>query len=70
MSFGVKELNINLLILNLGQKRKKIACTCPGCLAKDCGSCKFSLDMPKLGGPGKKKKKCIERACQNKSANR
>lgn len=39
---------------------------CSGCLAKDCGSCKFCLDMPKFGGPGKKKKRCVERVCRNK----
>ena len=44
---------------NLGQKRKKQCCECSGCLTKDCGSCKFCFDMPKFGGPGKKKKRCI-----------
>ena len=44
-----------------GQKRlKRSTCDCSGCLRKDCGSCKFChLDKPKLGGPGKKKKRCI-----------
>ena len=55
-------------MLFLGQKHKKLACVCSGCLAKDCGSCKFCLDMPKFGGPGKKKG-CIERACRNKLSN-
>ena len=39
-------------------------CNCSGCLSKDCGCCKFCLDMPRFGGPGKKKKRCIERACK------
>ena len=34
-----------------------------GCLADDCGSCKFCLDKPKFGGPGKKKKFCIQKKC-------
>ena len=46
--------------VNSGQKR---SCDCSGCLRKDCGSCKFCLDKPKFGGPGKKKKRCIKRVC-------
>ena len=43
--------------------KKKQCCECSGCLTKDCGSCKFCFDMPKFGGPGKKKKRCIKRVC-------
>ena len=56
-------------MLFLGQKHKKLACVGSGCLAKDCGSCKFCLNMAKFGGPGKKKKGCIERVCCNKLSN-
>ena len=44
-------------------KAKKQCCECSGCLTKDCGSCKFCFDVPKFGGPGKKKKRCIKRVC-------
>ena len=36
---------------------------CSGCMANDCGSCKFCYDKPKFGGKGKKKKSCITRKC-------
>ena len=32
--------------------------------AEDCGMCPVCLDKPKYGGPGKKKKCCIKRNCQ------
>lgn len=47
-----------------GHKRKKSCCGCSGCSTEDCGCCKFCLDMPRFGGPGKKKKRCINRACK------
>ena len=45
-----------------GAKRKQCG-LCEGCRQKDCGKCKFCLDKPKFGGPGRKKKKCINRHC-------
>lgn len=53
--------------MTLGLKRKKLQCSCSGCLSKDCGCCKFCLDMPRFGGPGKKKKRCIQRKCTGSS---
>ena len=34
---------------------------CDGCKKGDCGKCKFCLDMPRFGGPGKKKRRCENR---------
>lgn len=48
---------------HLGIKRPR--CECTGCLQDDCGDCKFCIDMPKFGGPGRKKKRCIRRQCLN-----
>ena len=39
---------------NLGSKRKRCY-SCSACLREDCGTCKFCVDKPKYGGPGKKK---------------
>jgi len=38
---------------------------CEGCLAKDCGICLYCKDKPKYGGPGKKKRACVRRACSS-----
>ena len=47
------------------QKRKRSRCgQCEACLANDCGTCAYCLDMVKYGGPGKKKKACLLRRCQ------
>lgn len=37
--------------------------TCEGCLAPECGECKFCLDRPKRGGEGKLRQPCVRRAC-------
>ena len=47
-----------------GKKRKRYG-EYTGCMASDCGSCKFCYDKPKFGGKGKKKKSCISRKCIN-----
>ena len=36
---------------------------CDGCKKGDCGKCKFCLDMPRFGGPGKKKRRCENCKC-------
>ena len=36
---------------------------CEGCLRPNCGNCSACWDMPKYGGPGKRKKKCEEKVC-------
>ena len=36
---------------------------CVGCKSDDCGVCIFCKDKKKFGGPGKRKKACIRRAC-------
>jgi hypothetical protein len=46
-------------------QRKRRCKTCSGCLANSCGKCRFCLDSPKFGGPGKLKQVCIKRHCVN-----
>ena len=37
---------------------------CSGCLTvTDCRKCRFCRDMPKYGGPGRQRQKCIKRQC-------
>ena len=38
---------------------------CEGCVREDCGKCVFCKDKVKFGGPGKKKQRCLLRACIN-----
>ena len=48
-------------------KKKGVACkTCPGCVIPQCGKCKYCLDMPKFGGKGKMRQKCMLQACHMK----
>ena len=37
--------------------------SCDGCMKADCGSCTNCLDKKRFGGPGKKKKTCVQRVC-------
>lgn len=53
-----------IICIYVGKKRKRCG-ECTGCVAVDCGSCKFCSDKPKFGGRGKKKKPCINRKCLN-----
>lgn len=39
---------------------------CQNCLRKECGECANCLDMPKFGGPGVKRQRCLERRCINR----
>ena len=43
--------------------RRKNCGNCNGCLAENCGHCEYCKDMPKFGGPGIKKQRCIRRQC-------
>lgn len=46
-------------------KMRTPACgQCEGCKREDCGHCVFCKDKVKFGGPGKKKQKCLLRACK------
>ena len=45
----------------LGRKRR--CGNCIGCTSPDCQQCRFCLDMPKYGGPGRKKRCCIRKEC-------
>ena len=47
----------------VGMKRPR--CNCTGCSKNDCGDCNYCKDMKKFGGPGKKKKRCINQRCLN-----
>ena len=41
---------------------KLVRCgACAGCVARECGECAACLDMPKFGGPGRKRQKCVLR---------
>ena len=49
-------------------KRKKCtACDDDNCKPINCNECKFCLDMPRNGGPGKKKKACKFKRCLNQN---
>ena len=45
-------------------KRKRRCGQCERCTKQTCGRCAHCLDMIKYGGPGKKKKACMERTCE------
>ena len=36
---------------------------CDGCVKPDCGKCGNCIDKKKFGGPGKRKKGCMEKKC-------
>mmetsp|Transcript_34299 Transcript_34299/g.103369 ORF Transcript_34299/g.103369 Transcript_34299/m.103369 type:complete len:270 (-) Transcript_34299:15-824(-) len=46
-----------------GAPRRGRCKKCSGCLAQDCGACKYCLDNPKRGGAGKLKQACVLRKC-------
>lgn len=48
---------------NFKLQKKNNCGGCSTCLRADCGECYFCLDMPKFGGPGTKKQKCLNRTC-------
>lgn len=45
------------------RKRSRRCGECTGCKSNDCKECAFYLDMVKYGGPGKKKKCCVQKSC-------
>lgn len=48
------------------KKHRFAACTkCTGCRRPNCGICVSCADMPRYGGPGTAKQKCITRICTN-----
>lgn len=52
------------IILHHIEEKRQHCKKCTNCLSKDCGQCLFCKDKLKFGGPGKKKKCCIQRQCQ------
>ena len=56
-------------VYHVGVTRKGKGCgSCDGCTRKDCGECKFCLDKPTFGGPGRLKQRCIKRHCHQSSS--
>ena len=45
--------------------KRKCCGHCNGCQAEDCGICKYCIDNPRFGGPGRKKQCCVTRKCTN-----
>ena len=64
----VKLSSITILRVSRQKRKQDFLCECSGCLAKDCGNCKHCLDMPRYGGAGKIKKRCLKRKCENAKA--
>ena len=63
--FSEEKTNISTPVVASG-KKKTVACkTCPGCVAPQCGECKYCLDMPKFGGKGKMRQRCVLKACKD-----
>lgn len=50
------------ICINAGHKRGRCG-ECSPCKKEDCGKCIYCLDMKKFGGPGQKKKCCLEKRC-------
>lgn len=48
---------------NEGAKRVRRCNECSGCKERDCDSCINCRDMKRFGGPGRRKKCCIQRKC-------
>ena len=50
------------------KKHSRRCGTCAACLREDdCKKCRFCKDMPKYGGPGRMRQKCIKRQCHKLS---
>jgi len=49
-------------------KKKNVSCkSCPGCLAPECGKCKYCLDKPRFGGKNRLRQRCVMKACHSKN---
>ena len=69
-----KELEVKIVLLEhnhsvshfiaVGRKRQRCG-ICTGCSSSDCGHCKYCIDKPKFGEPGKKRQGCEKRRCLN-----
>jgi len=46
-----------------GAMKRKRCGVCPGCLAPECGNCRYCLDMKKRGGSGTLRRPCEMRGC-------
>jgi hypothetical protein len=65
-SLSKDELSEKLGQFECVKKHRFAACTkCAGCRRQNCGVCVSCADMPKYGGPGTAKQKCVTRICTN-----
>ena len=61
----VKPVNKDSLTPSPEKKTRTVACrVCPGCVAPECGTCKYCLDKPKFGGSNKLRRKCVNKVCR------
>jgi hypothetical protein len=61
-----EELEAKLGQFECVKKHRFAACNkCAGCRRSNCGICVSCEDMPRYGGPGTAKQKCITRICTN-----
>ena len=61
-------INYQSIFIIIGKKHTNCG-KCSGCKAIDCKICTNCKDMRKYGGPGKKKKRCINRKCVQQGIN-
>ena len=47
------------------QHRFNMCKKCAGCRETNCGECEYCEDMPRFGGRGLLKQKCVKRICVN-----
>lgn len=61
-----EELTAKLGQFECVKKHRFASCNkCSGCRRPNCGICVCCADMPKYGGPGTAKQKCVTRVCTN-----
>ena len=59
----VKNHALHIVWLLVQELSIKCCGECSGCVATDCGSCITCKDMKKFGGPGRKKRCCVQWKC-------
>ena len=56
-------------VVGSGKKKNGSCKSCPGCLAPECGNCKYCLDKPRFGGKNRLRQRCVMKACHLKMKN-